>query len=172
MRIYGHQMREEAFDLYCKGLSSCEIAKELEAQHGRDGQPAGSTVRSWVKKYGWRQRRSQLQGRVEQRTDERRVDELTRLVARFEEVRERILEATLKLEPKSAEGAVRSLATVQGMITRMTQPREEHITRDQLRQIVAIVIEGLEQDAVLSARLREKQAELIAYLEGKMAAEE
>ncbi len=63
-RKYTLADRQAAFKLYLKGLTTREVAKEVNKQGSYDPPMAHTTVDRWVKKYGWDEERSTMEHEV------------------------------------------------------------------------------------------------------------
>jgi len=164
---YSHEVREEAFQLYCQGLNFQQIALRLSETAG--GRIHRSTVTAWVHRYGWPERRLRLRRQVEKMADEKWAREAARLLSRLSCLREDILDAAAARPFKSAEGAVRSLAAVQKVIGSLLMPRNDGITLDQLDAVMATVFQVLQQDEVLGPVLAERQEAVLARIEAQLA---
>ena len=53
------QLHEEAFDLYCAGLSCPQVGAALRKRHGADA-PHGSTIKRWMVQDRWPSRRQAI----------------------------------------------------------------------------------------------------------------
>ena len=164
---YSHEVREEAFQLYCQGLNFQQIALRLSETAG--GKIARNTIVAWIHRYGWRERRLRLRRRVEHMADEKWAREAARLLSRLSLLREDILDAAAAQPFKSAEGAVRSLATVQKVIGSLLMRRDDGITLDQLDAVMATVFQILQQDEILGPVLAKRQEALLAQIEARLA---
>ena len=167
MMTYNHEVREEAFHLYCRGLSFRQIALRLSEARGI--RLDHRTVAAWVHRYGWRERRLRLQRRVEKMADEKWAREAARLVSRLSRLREDILDAAAAQPFKSAEGAVRSLATVQKVIGSLLRPQDDSITLDQLEGVMATIFQVFQQDEVVGPVLAEREEAILAQIEARLA---
>ncbi|MFB0515819.1 MAG: hypothetical protein ACETWG_04335 [Candidatus Neomarinimicrobiota bacterium] len=164
---YGHQVREEAFSLYCHGMSFEEIVQWLQESFGV--QPDKSTIAIWARAHGWSARRAKVLQRTEKLADESRALETARLLGDLRDLREQILAASGRLEFKSAEGPVRSLATLQRVIDGLTQPQEGAIGKSDLEMVVDTILEILYQDEVLGPVLRKREWAILAQIEAQLA---
>ena len=166
---YSHKVHEEAFELYCQGVPGYRVAQELAARHGADNAPSRATVRRWAHRHNWWQRREEVRRQAEQSADQRRTDDTARLLSDLGNLRGKILEASAELEFKSAEGAVRSLATLQRVIDGLTQPQGGSLGKEQLEAVVKTIFQMLAQDEVLGPLLAERQAGILARIEAQLA---
>ncbi len=58
-RIFPGQLHEEAFGLYCAGLSGPQVVRVLKDRYGR-GAPTASTLKRWMRKDRWTARRREI----------------------------------------------------------------------------------------------------------------
>ena len=167
VKAYSHEVREEAFQLYCHRLSLRQIALRLSEVRGI--RLDHSTVGAWVHRYGWPERRLRLQRHVENMADEKWASEAAQLLSRLSCLREDILDAAAAQPFKSAEGAVRSLAAVQKVIGSLLRPRDDSITLDQLEAVMATIFQVFKQDEVLGPVLAEREEAILAQIEAQLA---
>ena len=167
VKAYSHEVREEAFQLYCQGLSLRQIALRLSEVRGI--RLDHTTVAVWVHRYGWPERRLRLHRRLENVADKKWAREAARLLSRLTCLREDILDAAAAYPFKSAEGAVRSLATVQKVIGSLIRPRDDSITLDQLETVMATILQVLQRDEVLGPVLAQRQEAIMARIEALLA---
>lgn len=163
---YSHEVREEAFQLYCRGLSLRQVA--LRMSEARSIRLDNRTVAAWVHRYGWPERRLRLRRRVENMADERWAQEAAQLLSRLSRLREDILDAAAACPFRSAEGAVRSLAIVQKVIASLVRPRDDSITLDQLESVMAAIFLVLQQDEVLGPVLARREEAVLARIEAHL----
>jgi len=167
VRAYSHEVREAAFQLYCQGLGVRQIALRLSETIG--GNVARSTVAAWVHRYGWPERRRRLLRRVEKMADEKWAREAARLLSRLSGLREDILDAAAAQPFKSAEGAVRSLATVQKVIGSLLMTRNDGLTLDQLEGVMATIFQVLQRDEVLGPIIAQREEAILAQVDARLA---
>ncbi|MFC1483669.1 hypothetical protein ACFL6Q_01310 [Candidatus Neomarinimicrobiota bacterium] len=167
MRAHSHELREAAFHLYSQGLSLRQIARRLSEIHTI--RLDHSTVAAWVRRYNWRDRRIRLQRKAEQLADEQWTRDAAGLLSRLYGLRDDILGAAVKKPFKSAEGAVRSLATVQKVIASILRPPDDTITLDQLEDVIAVVFQVFQQDEVLGPVLAQRETAVLAQIEACLA---
>ncbi len=164
---YSHEVREEAFHLYCHRLSLRQIA--LRMSEVRRIRLTHVTVAAWVHRYGWSERRLRLRRQVENMADEKWAGEAAQLLSRLSGLREDILDAAAVQPFKSAEGAVRSLATVQRVIGSVLRPLDDSITLDQLEAVMATIFQVFQQDEVLGPVLNKREEAILAQIEARLA---
>ena len=58
-RTFPRQLHEEAFGLYCAGLSGPQVVRVLKDRYGR-GAPSAVTVKRWMRKDRWTARRREI----------------------------------------------------------------------------------------------------------------
>jgi len=164
---YNHEVREEAFQLYCKGLSLRQVALRLSEARGI--RLDNRTVAAWVHRYGWPERRLRLQRQVENMADEKWAAEAAQLLSRLSGLREDILDAAAAQPFKSAEGAVRSLAAVQKVIGSLLRPLDDSITLDQLEGVMATIFQVFQRDEGLGPVLAKREEAILAQIEARLA---
>ncbi len=164
---YSHEVREAAFQLYCQGLGVRQIALRLSETVGKN--VGRSTVAAWVHRYGWSERRRRLRRRVENLADEKWAREAARLLTRLSRLRDDILNAAAMHPFKSAEGAVRSLATVQKVIGSLLMRRDDGLTLDQLEGVMATIFQVFQRDEVLGPVLAEREEAILAQIDARLA---
>ncbi len=164
---YSHEVREEAFHLYCHRLSLRQIALRLSEVRGI--RLDHRTVAAWVHRYGWSERRLRLQRQVENMADEKWAGEAAQLLSRLSGLREDILDAAAAQPFKSAEGAVRSLATVQKVIGSLLMTRNDGLTLDQLEGIMATIFQVFQRDEVLGPLLAQREEAILAQIDARLA---
>ena len=162
---YSHRVREEAFNLYCQNLSAEKIARRIPEIFGDEARPDQCTIKRWIKQNDWRARRDGINRETEALADQHRVRTTAELLTEMNDLREKVLDASNSLKFKSAEGAVRSLATVQRVIDGLTQPKEGTISKAQLDSVVGTIFQALQQDEVLGPVLARRQADILARIE-------
>ena len=120
MSRYSHQVKEAAFSLYCQNHSAANIARRIPEIFGDDVHPSLRTVRYWIQKGDWLARRKRVHRKTEALADQQLARTTAKLLAGLSDLREKILSVSTSLEFKSAEGAARSLATLQRVIEGLT----------------------------------------------------
>ncbi len=146
---YSHRVREEAFNLYCQDLSAEKIARRIPEMFGEEIRPHLCTIERWIRQGNWTARRKEIHRETEALADQHRVRTTAELLSDMNCLREKVLEASNSLKSKSAEGAVRLLATVQRVIDGLTQPKEGTFSKAQLDSVVGTIFQVLQQDEVL-----------------------
>lgn len=162
---YSHQVKEAAFDLYCLNLSPAEIARRIPEICGDKIHPHLRTIERWAREDNWEARRSEINREPEIPADQHSIRTTAELLADMNGLREKVLDASKSLEFKSAEGAVRSLATLQRIMDGLTQSDEDTISEKQLEAVVAIIFQVLQQDEVLGPVLTSRQADILERIE-------
>lgn len=169
VRRYSYQVKEAAFGLYCQNLSADKIARRIPEMYGDEVHPHLSTIERWIREGNWTVRRKEIHRETEALVDQHRVRTTAELLADMSGLREKVMEASNSLEFKSAEGAVRSLATLQRVIDGLTQPKEGAISKQQLEAVVETIFQALRQDEVLGPVLARRQADILARIEALLA---
>jgi len=121
---YSHQVKEAAFRFCCQNLSAAKIARRIPEIFGDDVRPDPRTVNCWIQKGDWLARRKRIHRKTEVLAEQQLARTTAKLLAGLSYLREKILSASTSLEFKSAEGVVRSLATLQRVIKGLTRPKE------------------------------------------------
>ena len=91
-RKYSLGDRQKAFSLYLKGMDHSSVSKEMNKQGSFDPPMAVSTVRRWVKKYGWEEERSDLEREVMTETLADAKVDMKDMIGEVEEVRQEFLD--------------------------------------------------------------------------------
>ena len=91
-RKYTLADRQATFKLYLKGLTTREVAKEVNKQGSYDPPMAHTTVDRWVKKYGWDEERSAMEHEVMTETMADAKLDMKNMIGEVEEVRQEFLE--------------------------------------------------------------------------------
>lgn len=58
-RSFPRQLHEEAFGLYCAGLTGPQVVQVLKDRYGR-GAPSAATLKRWMHKDRWTARRREI----------------------------------------------------------------------------------------------------------------
>ncbi len=119
------QLHEEAFDLYCAGLSCPQVGAALRKRHGA-GAPHRSTLKRWMVQDRWPSRRLAIHEHAARLEDRLRAAEGSRHIASLTGLRDTVVAAVgSELPFRSAEGAVFSLAALQKVIDRLSRAAAE-----------------------------------------------
>ena len=95
-RKYSLGERQKAFRLYLKGMDHSEVTKGMNKDGSFDPPMAVSTIRRWVKKYGWDDERSDLEREVMAETLVDAKVDLKDMIGEVEEVRQEFLDRMRK----------------------------------------------------------------------------
>jgi hypothetical protein len=109
-------MHDEAFDLYCAGLSRPRIAAALRERHGQQHAPGVTTLYRWLVNDHWILRRSYIRSQALIMDDRRRSREDTPQLRQLARIQDHILSSAEKLPCRSGGEAVRALARLQRMM--------------------------------------------------------
>ena len=143
---YSHPIKEEAFSLFCQGFEPQEIARRLHRDHGPGANPYPGTVQNWIRLGDWR----------------------ARAVAKLTELHRKTVEAAESLEYKSAEGAVRSIATLQKVLDDLTRPGDGAVTREVLDGVVETIFTLLGEDEAVGPVLAQRGPQLLIEIEKRL----
>jgi len=166
---YSHQVKEAAFSLCCQNLSAAKIARRIPEIFGDDVRPDPLTVKCWIQKGDWLARRKRVHRKTEVLAEQQLARTTAKLLAGLSYLREKILSVSTSLEFKSAEGVVRSLATLQRVIEGLALPKEGAIGKEQLEAVVGTIFQVLQQDKVLGPVLAKRQADILARIEAQLS---
>jgi len=166
---FSYEMREEAFELYCRDVPGYQIARELVARYGPDNAPSRETVRRWANIGNWWKRREQMRREAERQADKTRAEQIARLVGRLEEIMEKTLDSAAELKYRSAEGAVRSLVTIKQILEDLCRIEGDTVSQEQLNQIIDIILEVLSEDEVLGPLLAEREDAIMGIVQKRLA---
>ena len=114
---YARRLREEAFDLYCTGLSHPRVQAELADRHGEVA-PSRATLRRWAQADRWQGRRSTIWQAIRERRDADRTLSGDEYLEELHQLRRTVLEALRNLSFSTAEGALFALAALERVIGR------------------------------------------------------
>lgn len=82
---YPLELKNEAFELYCSGLSALKIAEEMKARHPKAcAKLSEKTVLSWINDPGafgetWADKKARVQARAIDKTGEKAADKMSQL---------------------------------------------------------------------------------------------
>ena len=114
---YPQQLREEAFDLFCTGLSRIQVQAELVRRHG-SAAPSRSTLTRWAQADRWQPRRETIRQAVRQRRDNDRALLGPQYLEELQQLRHTVLDALRSLSFSTAESALFGLAALERVIER------------------------------------------------------
>lgn len=169
MMLYSTKVKEVAFDLFCQDLSAVKIARRIPELFGDEVRPHPRTIENWITKGDWPARRRGIRQEAGEIVDRQRVRTTAELLAGLIELREKILIAGKEGKFRTAEGAVRSLATVQGIIDNLTLSETDTISQQQLEEVVGTIFQVLANDEVLGPILAKRQTHILKCIEEQLA---
>lgn len=114
---YARRLREEAFDLYCTGLSHPRVQAELSERHG-EAAPGLTSLRRWAHADRWQDRRNTIWLAIRERQDADRTLAGDEYLEELRQLRRTVLEALKNLSFSTAEGALFALAALERVIGR------------------------------------------------------
>ena len=164
------QLHEEAFDLYCAGLSCSQVGVALRERCGADT-PHYSTLRRWMLRDRWPSRRLSIHEHASRLEDQVRAAEDNRLIASLTGLRDTLVAAGSALPFRSAEGAVFSLAAVQKVIDRLSRaPVEESdvFSQENLDLVIDTILQVLQEDEVVGAALEQRMPQILDIIESSL----
>ena len=91
-RKYTLADRQAAFKLYLKGMTTREVAREVNKHGSFDPPMAHTTVDRWVKRYGWDEERSTMEHEVMTETVADAKLDMKNMIGEVEEVRQEFLD--------------------------------------------------------------------------------
>ncbi len=160
--VFSKPIQEEAFELYIQGLASDEIVRRLRQRHGEEGVVGSRTIRAWAQRGEWRKRRDGIQRQADKLADGKRAEKMAQILANLDDLRMKILDASMSLEFGTAEGAVRSLGTVHKIMDRLTSQADAAPTEELVEQMAEAFFQIFEQDEVLGPQLPARKAVIMA----------
>ncbi len=168
---YSNHIKEEAFGLYCTGISFDEMALEMKKRYPEEcARINRHTLSGWEKKYNWAPRKESILRRTKEKLDARRISKRAELIAEMDELRERIMQQTLNLRAKSLEGATNSAIAITRLITDLKGDRSGR--GGDVEKTVAMIFEVLAEDEKIGALLQERQDFILRKIEERMEAED
>ena len=117
---YDRRLREEAFDLYCTGLSHTRVQAELVQRHGRAA-PGLTSLKRWAQADRWQGRRNTIWQAIRVRQDADRSISDDEYLEELHLLRRTVLEALQNLSFSTAEGALFALAALERVIGRQQE---------------------------------------------------
>ena len=117
---YDRRLREEAFDLYCTGLSHPRVQAELAERHG-EAAPSRTSLRRWAQADRWQGRRSTIWQAIRERQDADRALSGDEYLEELHQLRRTVLDALQNLSFSTAEGALFALAALERVIGRQLE---------------------------------------------------
>ncbi len=162
------QLHEEAFDLYCAGLSCPQVGAALRKRHGADA-PHRSTIKRWMVQDRWPSRRQAIHQHAARLNDRLRASGDARLIDSLTGLRETVVAvAGSELPFSSAEGAVFSLAALQKVIDRLSKAAVDEsrsVSQEDLDMVVDTVYQALSEDEEVGPVLDRRFSQIIDILE-------
>ncbi len=122
-KVYSYRMREEAFDLFCTGLSRREVHDRLTARFG-DEAPGDATLKRWSVADRWVARRNAVIAAWQQRQDGQRSLVGAEFLAELQLLRGKLLADARNLPVTTGESACFALAALERVIARIQEQEE------------------------------------------------
>jgi hypothetical protein len=157
---YSNYIKEEAFGLYCTGISFDDIGLEMKKRFPEECQKINRhTIAGWEKKYNWQPRKESIMRRTKEKLDARRVSKRAEVIAELDELRDLILGQTKSLRAKSLEGGANSVIALTRMIMDLKGERSGAGKLDgkELEGIIAMIFEVLSEDEKIGSLLQQRQ---------------
>ena len=165
------QLHEEAFDLYCAGLSCPQVGAALRKRHGADA-PHRSTIKRWMVQDRWPSRRQAIRLHIARLDDRLRVTEGARLISSLTGLRETLVAAAgSELPFRSAEGAVFSLAALQKVIDRLSKAAVEasgNFSQEDFETVVDTVYQVMSEDEEVGPVLDRRFSRILDIIERQL----
>ena len=162
------QLHEEAFDLYCAGLSCSQVGAALRKRHGADA-PHYSTLRRWMVRDRWPSRRQAIHEHAARLDDRLRAAEGSRHIASLTGLRDTVVAAVgSELPFRSAEGAVFSLAALQKVIDRLSRAafnKDDEFSEENLEHIVETMYQVFREDEEVGPVLDRRFSQILDIIE-------
>jgi hypothetical protein len=140
---FPRQLREEAFDLYCTGLTRPHLQAELARRHGTTTAPSLATIKRWAQADSWKQRRDTIWQAVRQRRDADRALLGSEYLDKLHQLRHTVLEALHNLSFSTAEGALFGLAALERVIERQIFRMKQDEINAAIKPILSAQIDQL-----------------------------
>lgn len=156
---YSNYIKEEAFGIYCTGVSFDEIALEIKKRFPENSKINRHTIAGWEKKYNWSPRKESILSRTKEKLDARRVSKRAEVIAELDELRNLIIGQTKVLRAKSLEGATNSAIAITRLIVDLKGERSGSGKMDgkELEKIIAMIFEVLSEDEKIGGLLQQRQ---------------
>ena len=165
------QLHEEAFDLYCAGLSCPQVRAALRKRHGADA-PHGSTIKRWMVQDRWPSRRQAIRQHIARLDDRLRASGDARLIDSLTGLRETVVAAAgSELPFSSAEGAVFSLAALQKVIDRLSKAAVDEscsVSEEDLEMVVDTVYQVMSEDEEVGPVLDRRFSRILDIIERQL----
>ncbi len=165
------QLHEEAFDLYCAGLSCPKVGATLRKRYGADA-PHGSTIKRWMVQDRWPSRRQAILQHTARLDDRLRATEGARLIASLTGLRETLVAAAgSELPFRSAEGAIFSLAALQKVIDRLSKAAVEasgSYSREDMEMVVETMYQVMSEDEEIGPVLDRRFLHILNIIERRL----
>ena len=164
---YSHELKEEAFYLYCDGLAGYLVAKALQEKYGAEEAPSREAVRQWAHKYGWQERRKQLREKAQAESDEQRVRVMADQLSRLYGLWDKLMRDCEKIHSKTtSDRPIRDLANVDRMIhVHEGRLDDERPGQDDIRTVVEHIFKVLYADEEVGPVLARRKYQIDAALE-------
>ncbi len=170
---YANHIKEEAFGLYCTGISFDEIALELKKRFPEAcARLNRHTISGWEKKYNWSPRKESILRRTKEKLDARRVSKRAELIAELDELREMIIGQTRTLRAKSLEGATNSAIAITRLIVDLKGDSNKRIDSKAMESLINMIFEVLSEDEKIGQLLQERQDFILAKISEKLEQED
>ena len=169
---YPPAMHDEAFDLYCAGLSRARIAATLRERHGQLKAPGESTLYRWLVRDQWILRRSYIRNQAHILGDRRRSREPSSRLRQLVRIQDRFLSSAEDLPCRSGGEAVRALAHLQRIMIQLAGECPEETTRyspDTLAYVMDTVFKFLKEDEELLPVLERRWYHICRRIEQSIA---
>ncbi len=162
------RLHEEAFDLYCAGLSCPKVGAALRGRYGADA-PHVSSLKRWMVRDRWASRRQVIRLHATRLDDRLRATDGSGHIASLTGLRDTLVAAVgSELPFRSAEGAVFSLAALQKVIDRLSRAAaeaSEGFSQDYLEQVVETVYRVLSEDEEVGPVLDRRYSQILGIIE-------
>jgi hypothetical protein len=169
VRPYSHRLRQEAFDLYSTGLSRRQVTEALRQRYGTRA-PHDSTLKRWMARDRWTARRRAINSRTALLDDRTRATGGTLLATEMRAMRDALVGTSKDLPFRSAEGAIRSLATIQRTMTDFERSHPRHMIRSEPARLIEALLDWLQQDEVLGPVIERRRESLQDRIIRRLAA--
>ncbi|MFC1583340.1 hypothetical protein ACFL4U_01520 [Candidatus Neomarinimicrobiota bacterium] len=143
---YADAMRDEAFDVYCTGLSRRRVAAVLQEKYGVINAPHANTVKRWMSEDYWTDRREKIRRRSMGLEDRQRALEGMRMLRGLEAV------------PYKSKGeAVRTLVQGQKVVRELGEEQETTISLEDIGKFMERYWDVLYTDEEVGPVLKRRQ---------------